>query len=461
MGDWRAAYDRTGDAKVYAGEVVALELRLQQPDGAGEWIDQDLINRTFVQRVVDITGEALENVQGYLATAEDGSPVIRFVLDGEQTASLLPDGVPLRRLRHEVAEIVSGGRDVILVGAFDVSLTVDPNAPAPAPSVQFQSPSTRYTVQQGARSNIVVRYAGAPGKDGDPGGPPGPEGPPGPQGLQGPAGAAGAPGATGPVGPKGDPGLQGAQGVQGPQGAKGDKGDTGAPGAPGAPGATGAQGPQGVPGDPGPQGVEGPQGPQGPAGPKGNDGSSVTIIAELASADDLPDTGSPGDAYLIAGDLWVWAPVPGVWNNVGQIQGPQGDPGPQGAQGLQGPPGTPGAQGVQGIQGPEGPQGPPGLDGADGVDGAPGAQGAEGPQGPQGPQGPEGPQGPTGPTGPAGATDAAGVSYDDIVTELGATDVQDAIEKLYALLADAGLTGGAGVLDFGKPDGAGLIPFLV
>lgn len=470
MGDWRAAYDRTGDARVYAGEVVALELELQKPDGAGGWEDQPLVNRTFVQRVVRANGEVLAAAAGQILTAEDGSPIVRFVLDGEQTEELFGTGSAKKTLRHEVSEILAEGRDVLLLADFTVFMGGDPDAQIPAPGVGHAPGSVRYTIQQGGRSRITVRYMGAPGidgEDGDPGGPPGPVGPQGPQGIPGPTGPTGLTGAKGQDGANGAPGPQGAQGAQGIQGAKGDKGEKGDTGATGA---TGAQGPQGATGPQGPQGLPGatgPAGPQGVAGPKGEQGAATVIQGELASEAELPATGAAGEAWLIAGDLYVWVPIPGEWSNVGTIQGP---PGEDGAQGPAGPAGTPGEegpqgpQGVPGVIGPEGPEGPQGLPGADG---APGAQGPEGPQGPQGLAGPPGedgapgPEGPAGPAGEPGATIAIGVSYDDALTELGAANVQEAVMALYNLLAEAGLVGGAGVLDFGKPDGAGLIPFFV
>lgn len=113
------------------------------------------------------------------------------------------------------------------------------------------------------------------------------------------------------------------------------------------------RGPQGE------QGVQGPQGEQGIQGPPGADGTGVTILGSYPSEGDLTaahPTGSPGDAYLVGGNLYVWGGS--AWENVGNIQGPKGD------QGIQGPEGP---QGIQGIQGPEGPQGAAGTNGARGT----------------------------------------------------------------------------------------------
>ena len=73
---------------------------------------------------------------------------------------------------------------------------------------------------------------------------------------------------------------------------------------------------------------------QGAKGETGNDGTSVTILGEYETEADLRaahPTGNAGDAYLVAGDLYVWSGSD--WVNVGTIQGPQG---PQGVQGPQG-----------------------------------------------------------------------------------------------------------------------------
>ena len=205
------------------------------------------------------------------------------------------------------------------------------------------------------------------------------------------------------------PGPQGIQGPQGEAGPKGDKGD---------PGETGPQGTQGVPGETGPQGEPGPKGDKGdkgdpgdtgPAGADGADGTGVSILGSFPSEGDLPASGNPGDAYLIAGDLYVW--TGSGWDNVGTIQGPAGTPGAQGPKGDKGDPGDTGPQGLQGVQGipgadgAQGPKGDPGEQGIQGIQGPAGADGADGPEGPQGApgaKGDKGDKGDTGETGPKG-----------------------------------------------------------
>lgn len=124
------------------------------------------------------------------------------------------------------------------------------------------------------------------------------------------------------------------------------------------------------------KGARGERGERGEKGADGKDGTGVNIIGELRSENDRPSTGSPGDAYMIKGNLHVWQLNTNTWKNVGPIQGPQGksayelvvENGFQGTmkewleslKGLRGPQGLPGQRGPQGSPGPPGPPGPPG-----------------------------------------------------------------------------------------------------
>lgn len=70
-------------------------------------------------------------------------------------------------------------------------------------------------------------------------------------------------------------------------------------------------------------------------GTYGEDGTSVTILGSyntLAELEQAHPTGNTGDAYMVAGDLYVWNGS--AWEDVGQIQGPQGPQGPQGETGV-------------------------------------------------------------------------------------------------------------------------------
>lgn len=127
-------------------------------------------------------------------------------------------------------------------------------------------------------------------------------------------------------------------------------------------------------GEKGETGPKGEQGIQGIQGPKGDTGSGLNIKGELDSESQLPQEGVFGDAWLIAGNLYVFVGENGnvesnpKWNNIGSIQGPAGPIGPKGEQGEPGPKGEPGADGAPGIQGPKGDPGEKGEKGDPGSD---------------------------------------------------------------------------------------------
>lgn len=140
--------------------------------------------------------------------------------------------------------------------------------------------------------------------------------------------------------------------VRGPAGLQGDQGN---PGSPGEPGETGRPGTQWI------QGGEEPDPEQGNVGdwyidtftwevffkedaetwvshgiikgPKGNTGAGLNILGVYDTIGELEEahpTGSPGDAYLIRGVLWVWDEIAGQWVEGTQVMGPQGEKGDQG-----------------------------------------------------------------------------------------------------------------------------------
>lgn len=90
---------------------------------------------------------------------------------------------------------------------------------------------------------------------------------------------------------------------------------------------------------------KGPQGEKGTDGAPGKDGTGVTILGSYMSADALNKahpTGNAGDAYLVAGALYVWDATGATWKDVGTIQGPKGDKGEPGTNGTDGTDGTDG-----------------------------------------------------------------------------------------------------------------------
>ena len=62
-------------------------------------------------------------------------------------------------------------------------------------------------------------------------------------------------------------------------------------------------------------------------GSNGVDGTGVTILGSYNTLTELQaahPTGNAGDAYIVDGDLYVWAVDDAMWENVGNIQGPPG-----------------------------------------------------------------------------------------------------------------------------------------
>lgn len=183
-------------------------------------------------------------------------------------------------------------------------------------------------------------------------------------------------GETGPKGDKGDTGEKGATGERGPQGLQGERGLQGVQGEKGEQGVQGPVGPKGEQGEQGIQGIQGPQGEPGPQGPKGDTGSGLNIKGKLDSESQLPQEGVSGDAWLIAGNLYVYVGENGnvesnpKWSNVGSIQGPAGPQGPVGPKGEQGEPGPKGEPGGDGAPGAQGPKGDPGQKGEKGDPGS-------------------------------------------------------------------------------------------
>lgn len=74
--------------------------------------------------------------------------------------------------------------------------------------------------------------------------------------------------------------------------------------------------------------VRGVPGLPGPAGERGDPGAGLALNGVLSSPANLPLSAAAGDAYLIAGDLWVFGGV--TWTNAGPVQGPQGERGKDG-----------------------------------------------------------------------------------------------------------------------------------
>lgn len=341
----------TYNFEISRGNTVSLDFTLV--DGGGQPID--LTGSTFDARVYSPKNPS--NPVAEFDVTSTGANSVRAVLTSEQTGELFAGNY-----RWEFQWTTADGEPWdLLIGMVHVT------------ALQRGSTIDSFTLTVTSTNvDITIELPGTQGPSG-PAGPAGDPGPQGPEGDVGPAGAQGLQGPQGPQGPEGDRGPEGPQGLEGPEGAAG---------------AEGAQGPQG------------PQGPEGPDGPQGETGAGIEILGELANETELPATGTAGDAYLIASDLYVWDDVAADWVNTGTIQGPEGPAGPTGPEGPQG------IQGETGLTGPEGPQG------QQGIQGETGATGPEGPQGIQGDTGPAGPGVPVGGTAGQSLVKASGTDYD-------------------------------------------------
>lgn len=99
----------------------------------------------------------------------------------------------------------------------------------------------------------------------------------------------------------------------------------------------------------------GPKGVKGDKGEKGDTGAALSLNGTVENADNLPENPKDGEAYMVAGDLYI--AKDGIFTNVGRIKGPKGDIGPQGPigpQGIQGDKGERGDIGPQGFKGDKG-----------------------------------------------------------------------------------------------------------
>jgi hypothetical protein len=104
--------------------------------------------------------------------------------------------------------------------------------------------------------------------------------------------------------------------------------------------------------------IVGDQGPQGPVGPQGPQGTNVKWLTGTTEPTSSMTDLKNGDMYLLLnannsanGNVYKYNSSTKLWEQKGNILGPQG---PQGPQGPVGP------QGLQGPVGPQGPQGPQG-----------------------------------------------------------------------------------------------------
>ena len=99
------------------------------------------------------------------------------------------------------------------------------------------------------------------------------------------------------------------------------------------------------------------QGAKGDKGEKGDTGAALSLNGTVENTDKLPKNPKDGEAYMVAGDLYV--AKGGAYTNIGRIKGPQGETGPQGPIGPRGVKGEKGERGDIGPQGFKGDRGAP------------------------------------------------------------------------------------------------------
>lgn len=68
-------------------------------------------------------------------------------------------------------------------------------------------------------------------------------------------------------------------------------------------------------------------------GDKGEDGTGVNVLGQLDNVSQLPTNGTPGDAYIIDGLIYVWSENTNGWSDGVPFRGEQGLPGKNGADG--------------------------------------------------------------------------------------------------------------------------------
>lgn len=149
---WRTAYDHYGDARAAAGEVLTLELTIMTPDGNG-WSVAPLQDRSFVQRVIGADGATLIEAPGVIVDDEGEANFLRFSITGAETDELLAAGANRAALRHEIAEIVADGRDVLHCGDFVVERLAEATTPGSGLAASY-----RYVLQQGPSGRLVADF---------------------------------------------------------------------------------------------------------------------------------------------------------------------------------------------------------------------------------------------------------------------------------------------------------------
>jgi hypothetical protein len=145
----------TGDARVFAGEVLSVELAFTE----GTDTTIDLSGRQFALTVsvaktraelVSVTGEVVSDASGHFVT---------FAVDGDTTEDLFTQHGSIG-MRVEIAELLDAGRDIWVEGALRIVSSAATVVPA-APSAT-SAPIARFVYDYTTRRTIISAR-GAPG----------------------------------------------------------------------------------------------------------------------------------------------------------------------------------------------------------------------------------------------------------------------------------------------------------
>jgi hypothetical protein len=143
----------SGDVRCFAGEALTVELAF---DTAGSLVD--LTGREWAWTVYRANDrEPLFSAAGEVVSVGDDH-FVRFAIDGDTTDELFARN--RIGLRHEMAEVTAGGRDVWVEGQFSIARSAASVSPAPVSATAGST--TRFVFDYQTR-RLTISPRGAPG----------------------------------------------------------------------------------------------------------------------------------------------------------------------------------------------------------------------------------------------------------------------------------------------------------
>jgi len=165
----RTPYAADGSCLVYAGENAVLQLELQAPDDAGDYSDEVLDERVFVQRLIDRSGAVLLEAVG-VNMADSTGNYSQFTLASAELIALVPPGKVGLDVRYVLFELLTtGAKDYLMQPAtFSIRVLDDPGMavgdPPPADTV---AGAARFVIFQTPQSpRLIISQRGARGVPG-------------------------------------------------------------------------------------------------------------------------------------------------------------------------------------------------------------------------------------------------------------------------------------------------------